>query len=357
MQSLFGLHDRKDFEIFAYSYGPDDGSSYRKRVRSDCDHFHDIAGLSTADSARRIHGDGIHILVDLMGYTGGAREEIIALRPAPIQVSYIGFAGSMGAPFIDYLISDRIVTPAELAEAFSEQLVLLPHCYLVNDHQQEVAATPLRRADFGLPQSGFVLTCFNNSYKFEPQLFDIWMKILAQVPGSVLWLYSGGATGEQNLRREAAARGIAADRVLFAQHLPKSEHLARLRLADLFLDTHYVNAHTGASDALWAGLPVLTCPGNTFAARVAASLLANIGLPELIAANLEDYERRAVHLAHHADELRKLRTRLAANRTTWPLFDTPRYTRNLERAYRAMWDIYAAGEPPRPIEVTEPARS
>jgi predicted O-linked N-acetylglucosamine transferase (SPINDLY family) len=180
------------------------------------------------------------------------------------------------------------------------------------------------------------------------------MKILARTPGSVLWLYSSGATVETNLRREAAARGIAADRILFAQHKPKAEHLARLRLADLFLDTHYVNAHTGACDALWAGLPVLTCPGQTFVSRVAASLVANVGLPELSAENLDEYEERAVHLAHHSAELGQLRARLAANVKTWPLFDTPRLTRNLERAYRAMWEIYAAGELPRPIVVTEP---
>jgi protein O-GlcNAc transferase len=354
MQGLFGLHDRRAFEIFAYSYGPDDNSSYRQRVRRDCDHFHDLAGVSSADSARRIHDDGIHLLVDLMGHTGGAREDIVALRPAPIQINYIGFAGSMGAPFLDYLIGDRIVTPPERAEDFSERLILMPHCYLVNDREQEIATGPLRRAECGLPESAVVFASFNNSYKFEPHLFGIWMRILEQVPNSVLWLYSSGATMEGNLRREAEARGIAAERLVFAPHRPKSEHLARLRLADLFLDTHYVNAHTGASDALWAGLPVLTWPGETFASRVAASLLANVGLPELIAANEEAYERQAVELAGDPGELRRLRERLAAQRTTWPLFDTARFTRNLERAYRTVWDIYEAGEPPRLITVTEP---
>ncbi len=353
MQGLFGLHDRRDFEVFAYSYGPDDDSSYRRRVRKDCDKFVDVAGLSAAEAARCIHADGVHVLVDLMGFTGGAREEIVALRPAPIQVNYIGFAGSMGAPFLDYLVSDRIVTPPELAGAYSEQLVLLPHCYLVTDHEQPIAATTARRADYGLPEGAVVFSCFNNSYKFEPEIFGVWMRILGQMPGSVLWLYAGGPTVEKNLRRVAAARGIAADRILFAPHRPKAEHLARLRLADLFLDTHYVNAHTGACDALWAGLPVLTCPGRTFASRVAASLVANIGLPELAAADLGEYERTAVRLARQPAELRALRERLAANRTRWPLFDTPRITRNLERAYRAMWEIYAAGEPPRPIAVTE----
>lgn len=290
-----------------------------------------------------------------MGHTGGAREPIVALRPAPIQVSYIGFAGTTGAPFLDYLIGDGTVTPPTAAGAYSEKLVRLPHCYLVNDHEQEIATAPPRRADFGLPEHGFVFTCFNNSYKFEPQIFDAWMRILDQVPGSVLWLYSSGPTVEKNLIREAAARGISADRLVFAPHRPKSEHLARMRLADLFVDTHYVNAHTGASDALWAGLPVLTWPGETFASRVAASLVANVGLPDLIADGPADYERTAVRLARHPDELRELRDRLAANRTTWPLFDTPRHVRNLERAYRAMWDRYAAGRAPAEIVVTEPA--
>jgi protein O-GlcNAc transferase len=355
MQGLFGLHDRNDFEVFAYSYGPDDDSSYRHRVKRDCDHFRDVAALSTADAARCIHADGVHILVDLMGYTGGAREEIVALRPAPIQVSWIGYAGSMGAPFLDYFIGDAVVTPPDLAEAFSERIVQMPHCYLINDHAQEIAAAAPRRTDYGLPENGFVFTSFNNSYKYEPRIFGIWMRVLQKTPDAVLWLYSGGATMERNLWREAAARGVSTEQIVFAKHQPKSQHLARLRLADLFLDTHYVNAHTGASDALWTGLPVLTCPGETFASRVAASLLTNVGLPELIATDLDEYERRAVHLACHPEELRRLRERLAANRTVWPLFDTPRFTRNLERAYRAMWDVYAAGQPPRRIEVTEPA--
>ncbi len=355
MQSMFGLHDRAEFEIFAYSYGPDDDGSHRRRVKSGCDYFRDIAALSTADAARRIHADGVHILVDLMGYTGGARKEIIALRPAPIQVNWLAYPGSMGASFLDYIIGDAIVTATDMEELFSEKIVQMPHCYQVNDHTQEIAATTPRRADQGLPERGFVFTSFNNSYKYEPQIFDAWMRILRETPGAVLWLYSGGATVEQNLRREASARDVSAERIVFAKHQLKSEHLARLRLADLFLDTLYYNAHTGASDALWAGVPLLTCPGETFASRVAASLLTNVGLPELIAADLVEYERRAVHLASHPEELRGLRERLAANRTVWPLFDTPRFTRNLERAYRAMWDIYAAGQPPRRIVVTEPA--
>jgi predicted O-linked N-acetylglucosamine transferase (SPINDLY family) len=289
-----------------------------------------------------------------MGYTGGAREDILALRPAPIQVNAIGYPGSMGASFLDYIIGDHIVSNPDRVELFSEKIVLMPHSFQANDNKWEIAAPAPSRVDYGLPPRDFVFTCFNNSYKYEPESFAVWMRVLRKTPGAVLWLYSGGATVERNLRRAAVDQGVAADRIVFAKHRPKSEHLARLRLADLFLDTRYYNAHTGASDALWAGLPLLTCPGRTFASRVAASLLTNIGLPELIASDQDEYERRAVHLAGNPDELRGLRERLAANRGSWPLFDTPRFTRNLERAYRAMWDVYAAGQPPQPIVVNEP---
>jgi predicted O-linked N-acetylglucosamine transferase (SPINDLY family) len=353
IQGLFGLHDRGAFEVFAYSFGADDGSSYRRRIAADCDQFIDLSDLSAADCARRIHGDGIHILVDLQGYAQYPRMVLLALRPAPIQVHYLGYPGTLGAEFVDYLIGDPVVTPPERAALFREKLVLLPHCYQVNDHQQPIATTAFTRSGQGLPQRGFVFCCFNNSYKIEPGIFDVWMRVLARVPGSVLWLLSTGAALEQNLRREAETRGVAGERLVFARPLPKAEHLARHRLADLFLDTYVYNAHTTASDALWAGVPLLTCMGETFASRVAASLLTAVGVPELIVANLEEYERRAVRLAEHPEELRPLRERLAANRTTWPLFDTPRFARNLERAYRAMWQLHAAGRPPELIVVAE----
>jgi protein O-GlcNAc transferase len=353
MQTMFGLHDRAEFEVSAYSFGPDDGSSYRRRIAADCEHFVDVAALSPADLARRIADDGVHILVDLMGYCGFSRLEVFALRPAPIQVSYLVYPGTTGADFIDYLLADRIVAPPEATAHFTEKLVWLPHSYQVNDREQPIAATPNRRTPHGLPEKGFVYCSLNNGYKFEPLIFGVWMNVLKSVPGSVLWLLSAGATMEANLRREAAARGVAPDRLVFAPTLSKPEHLARLRLADLFLDTHLVNAHTTASDALWAGVPLLTCPGGKFAARVAASLLTAVGLPELIAPDLPAYERLAVRLARQPEELRRLRDKLAAQRTTWPLFDTPRFVRNLERAFREMWDVWAAGEAPRSIEVVE----
>ncbi|MEH2402788.1 TIGR03032 family protein [Nostoc sp.] len=353
IKSLFDLHDQANFEIFAYSFGADDKSEYRQHITANCEHFQDITTLSIEESARQIYDHGIHILIDLKGYTAGSRSAILALRPAPIQVTYLGYPGTMGAEFIDYIISDPVVTPPEFTDDFSEKLVTLPHSYQVNDHQQAIASTPVTRSQYNLPESGFVFCCFNNNYKIEPQIFDVWMRILAAVPGSVLWLLVKFPPAEDNLKREAQARGINSDRLIFTQYHPKAEHLARHQLADLFLDTLYCNAHTTASDALWAGLPIITCLGKTFASRVAASLLTAIGLPDLITNNLEQYEQLAIHLGHYPTALQKLKQRLAQNRTTYPLFDTLRFTRNLEQAYFAMWEIYAVGNPPQTIEVSD----
>ncbi|MEH2179006.1 TIGR03032 family protein [Nostoc sp.] len=352
-KSLFNLHDRANFEIFVYSLSADDNSEYRQHIAVNCEHFQDITTLSIEESARQIYNDGIHILIDLKGYTAGSRSAILALRPVPIQVSYLGYPGTMGADFIDYIISDPILTPPEFADGFSEKLVTLPHSYQVNDHQQAIASTPVTRSQYGLPESSFVFCCFNNNYKIEPQIFDIWMRILAAVPGSVLWLLVRFPAAEDNLKKEAQARGINSERLIFAQYHPKAEHLARHQLADLFLDTLYYNSHTTASDALWAGLPIITCLGKTFASRVAASLLTAVGLPDLIIKNLEQYEQLAIHLGHSPSALQELKQKLAQNRTTYPLFDTPRFTHNLEQAYRAMWDIYTAGKSPQAIEVSD----
>ncbi|MEA3212591.1 MAG: protein O-GlcNAc transferase [Chthoniobacter sp.] len=353
IQGLFARHDRGDFEVFAYSFGRDDGTPYRRRVEAGCDQFRDIAALSVDEAAQRIAADGIHILVDLMGHTGYSRVAVLARRPAPIQVSYLGMVGTMGAEFLDYLITDRVVSPPERAGDFDERLVWMPHSYLVNDHQHPIADRPATRAECGLPAQGFVFCCFNNSYKIEPEVFGDWMAILAEVPGSVLWLYASGASCEANLRREAEARGIAPGRLVFVGRRPIAEYLAQHRLADLFLDTHVYNGHSTVSLALWAGLPVLTCPGSTFASRVGASVLAAAGLSGLIAADRADYRRLAVSLARDPEALRRLRATLAEGRDTCPLFDAPRFARNLERAYRAMWDRYASGRPPEPIAIVE----
>jgi len=353
IKGLFKLHNHSDFEIFAYSCGPDDNSEYRQEIVNSCEHFHDINNLKTEDSARLIFEHGIHILVDLSGYTAGSCNSISALRPAPIQVNYLGFPGTMGADFIDYMIGDAVVTPPEFADSFSEKLVLLPHSYQVNDINQAIATTTLTRSQYGLPESGFVFCSFNNSYKIEPTIFQVWMNILSSVPDSVLWLFPRFTMTENNLKKAAQAHGIPAERLVFAKYEPKAQHLARHRLANLFLDTIFYNAHTTASDALWAGLPLITCLGNTFAARVAASLLTAVGLPELITTNLEDYTKLAINLAKSPQRMQQLCKKLADNRLSQPLFDTPRFTRNLERAYLAMWDIYAAGQPPRAIKVME----
>ena len=323
----------------------------RKRLARACDRFVDLTALSYVEAARTIHKDGIDLLIDLQGYTQLARTPILALRPAPIQVNWLGYPGTMGAEFMDYIITDRFITPPDYAPFFSEKLVSLPDCYQVNDRKREIAKQALTRAECGLPEQGIVFCCFNNTYKIMSAVFDIWMRMLRQIPGSVLWLLEANAGAAANLRREAKARGIEPERLVFAPRLPLAQHLARHGHADLFLDTWPYNAHTTASDALWAGLPVLTCAGETFASRVAGSLLTAIGLPELITYSLPEYEARALQLARRPSELAELRKRLAKNRLTSPLFDSERFTRHLEKAYGMMWERYVSGEAPQHIEV------
>jgi protein O-GlcNAc transferase len=352
IQDLFGLHDRDGFEVFAYSTGPDDGSSYRRRIQSDSDRFHDLHHADPVELARRIHADGIDILVDLHGHSGNSRLEALALRPAPIQAGYLGYPGTTGAEFIDYLIADRIVVPPESVEFYDERLAWLPGCYQINSARPRTGQQH-GRIEQGLPERGFVFCCFNGAHKIDPTLFGIWMRLLGQVPDSILWLLDSGADTAANLRREASEHGIDPQRLVFAPRIAPAEHLVRLALADLFLDTRFYNAHTTGSDALWAGVPVLTCPGETFAARVGKSLVSAAGLPELAVDTLEAYEATALRLAQQPNELAALKARLAVNRDTCPLFDTKRLVRNLERAYREMWAIHRAGEAPRPIQVRE----
>jgi protein O-GlcNAc transferase len=353
MLSLFGLHNRDEFKIFCYFYGKDDGSYYRARIEHDCDKFVDIFSLSFTDAARCIYEDQVDILVDLKGYTKDNRLAICALRPAPIQVSYLGFPGTTGADFLDYIITDKIVTPEEHAPYYSEHFVYMPHCYQVNDHTQAIAEKDWKKVDFGLPESCFVFCSFNQPYKIDPLMFDVWMRILKQVPEGVLWLLLGNKTAEENLTREAEAKGIRSERLIFAERLPKDEHLGRLRLADLVLDTRIYNGHTTTSDALWAGVPVIALQGSHFASRVSSSILSAMGLPDLITHSLEEYEALAVGLARNPVGLQEIRQRLAKNRLVAPLFDTPRFAKNLETAYKEMWKIFLAGEAPRGIEVLE----
>lgn len=347
---LFELHNRSRFEIIAYSYGPDDGSPMRSRLMRAFDEFVEIRNLSHEDAAMRIYQDRVNILVDLKGYTQHARTEIVALRPAPIQVSYLGYPGTMGADFIDYLITDRFITPPEQVPFYSEKLVWMPGTYQVNDRRRAVGIAP-SRAELGLPQGAFVFCCFNHTYKIVPRVFAVWMRLLEAVPGSVLWLLESNSWAVDNLRREAQRRGVDPQRIVFAPHmLSVADHLARLQAADLFLDTLPCNAHTTASDALWVGLPLLTCAGETFASRVAGSLLTTAGLPELVTDSLEQYEAVALRLARDPQELSASRRRLERNRVSDPLFDTPAFVRRLEAAYRQMWEHWAAGRHPQAIE-------
>lgn len=351
MAELFERHDRGRLEITAYSWSVDDGSPLRRRLENAFDRFVEIGSMSDREAAQRIRDDGIDILVDLKGYTKGGRLGILALRPAPVQVNYLGFPGTLGADFVDYIITDAIVTPMEHQPFFSEKIVHLPDTYQPNDTNRRIAADLPNRAVCGLPEEGFVFCCFNNIYKLTPEMFDIWARILIAVPGSVLWVLSDQERAEDNLRREAMIRGVDPARIVFANRAAPPLHLARHRLADLFLDTLPVNAHTTASDALWAGLPVLTCPGETFASRVAASLVAAAGLPELAVATLDEYEAMAIRLATEPETLSSLRQRLIGNRLTVPLFDIDRYAYHLEQAYERMWEIHRAGRPPEAFAV------
>jgi predicted O-linked N-acetylglucosamine transferase (SPINDLY family) len=351
MAELFERHNRDRFEVIAYSYGPDDNSPMRARLYSVFDRFVDIRALSHREAARVIHADKVDILVDLKGYTHHARPPIAAYRPAPVQVSYLGYPATMGTDFIDYIIVDPFVVPASQQPFFSERLVHLPCSYQVNDRRREIATLRASRKDWGLPTEGLVLCSFNNSYKISPVFFDIWMRLLRSVPGSVLWLLEANALVKGNLRSQAEKRGVDSGRLIFAPVVPSAEHLGRHRHADLFLDTLPCNAHTTASDALWAGLPILTCSGGTFAGRVAGSLLTAIGMPELVTGSLEEYEQLALALAHDPRRLIALRQKLENNRDASALFDLPKLTGNIEAAYARMWQAWLSGRKPAAFSI------
>lgn len=341
---LFPRHDRSRFEVFAYSYGPDDGSAYRTKLVESVEHFVDVRGETPEQIARRIRADRIQVLVDLKGFTFESRPAILAQHPAPVQAAYLGYPGTMGEGLVDYVLSDRVVTPPGSEAWFGEHLVLLPNSYQVNDCERSRGDGALKRADCGLPPEAIVFCSFNSPYKIEPRVFSVWMRILRRVPGAVLWVMVRDALARANLRREAQARGVDAARLVFAGYVPQAEHLARHAHVDLFLDTHFVNAHTTASDALWCGVPVITYAGDAFPARVAASLLSAAGLPELVANSFEEYEQTAVSLALDRPRLAALKERLTRTRNTLALFDTERTVRNLERAYALMWETRRASD-------------
>ncbi len=346
LAGLIERHDRARFEVIGFYFGPDKRDAWRRRLEKAFDRFIDMTEGTDADIAAAARHMEIDIAVDLKGYTQDARPGIFARRPAPIQVNYLGYPGTLGADYVDYLIADAVVIPPSQHGFYSERIAYLPHSYQVNDSTKAIADSVPTRIAHGLPEAGFVFCCFNNNYKISPDVFSVWMRLLQAVDGSVLWLFEGNALAAANLRREAARRGVAAERLIFAPRLELAQHLARHRLADLFLDTFHYNAHTTASDALWAGLPVLTCLGETFAGRVAASLLTALGLPELIAANPTEYERMALALATDPARLAALRQKLSWRRHSQPLFDTSLYTRHIEAVYAAMWQRHAAGLAP-----------
>ena len=354
MQLIAGVierHDRRRFAIHAFSYGSDRDDAARRRLRAAVDHFDDVRALGDIAAAERARQAGIDIAVDLKGLTYEGRPGIFAAGAAPLQAGWLGYPGTLGAPLLDYLIADRQVIPPGQRPHHVEHILYLPDCYQPNDDRRAIAAPPTRRA-MGLPEQGFVFACFNASFKIGPAEFDIWMRLLRAVEGSVIWLLGGEPRAEANLRAEAAKRGIAPQRLVFAAPLPNAAHLGRLALADLFLDCFAYNAHTTASDALWAGRPLVTLPGEGFAARVASSLLKAAGLPELIAQDTAHYEAIALDLAQDRRKLAAIGDRLAAGRSSCPLFDTAGFTANLEAGYEAIHARFRAGLPPADLDIT-----
>jgi predicted O-linked N-acetylglucosamine transferase (SPINDLY family) len=344
---LEALREASGIEVHLFALSPDDGSAVRSRLKAAAHQWHEVHALAHARVASRIRAAGIEVLVDLRGWGGGGAPEVLAMRPAPVQVNWLAYPGTSGAPWIDYVIADRFVLPPSLAAHFSEKVVRLPRCFQPSDSQRPIP-TPPSRETCGLPPQGVVFCCFNNSYKLNPRSFGRALQVLEGVPGSVLWLLSGPGRADARLRAFAAERGIAPQRLVFMRKQPHPEYLARLQHADLFLDTHPYNAHTTASDALWAGCPVLTCPGDTFAARVAGSLNHHLGMPSM---NVEDdaaFIRTAVALGNAPEQLAALRATLRERRRASGLFDMPGFAADLAVTVRWMAHRHRRGLPPEP---------
>ncbi|CAN1233809.1 Probable UDP-N-acetylglucosamine--peptide N-acetylglucosaminyltransferase SEC [Linum perenne] len=359
MGSVFGMHNRTNIEVFCYALSANDGTEWRQRIQTEVEHFVDVSSMTSDTIAKLINEDRIQILINLNGYTKGARNEIFAMRPAPIQVSYMGFPGTTGATYIDYLVTDEFVSPLQYARIYSEKLVHLPHCYFVNDYKQKNLDVldpncQHKRSDYGLPEDKFIFACFNQLYKMDPEIFNTWCNILKRVPNSALWLLRFPAAGEMRLRAYAAAQGVQPDQIIFTDVAMKQEHIRRSALADLCLDTPLCNAHTTGTDVLWAGLPMVTLPLEKMATRVAGSLCLATGLgEEMIVNSMKEYEERAVSLALSRPKLQALTNKLKSVRLSCPLFDTARWVKNLDRAYFKMWSIYCAGKEPNHFKVTE----
>ncbi|MBT8562335.1 hypothetical protein G6717_07090 [Polynucleobacter paneuropaeus] len=348
---LFELHDRDAFQIYAFSSGFKNNDEQRQRLRKVFDEFIDISELSDQEAVSLVRTTKIDIAVDLGGYTENSRIGVFERRVAPIQVSYLGYLGTLGTGHMDYIFADQEVIPIENEQYFAEKIARLPNCFQINDSKRLISEKIYSRDEFGLPEDGFVFCSFNNSYKITPEIFSSWCRILQKVEDSVLWLYEANKGMVENLQREASSRGVNSERLIFGGTLPIPEYLARYRLADLFLDTFPYNAGTTASDALWAGLPVLTLSGKTFPARMAGSILKAIDLPELVTHTIADYENLAVELATNKPMLKAIRTKLAANRVSTPLFDSPRTTKNIEKAYQIMYERYLEGKDPESIDL------
>lgn len=351
VSGLFERHDRNRFQVFCFSYGEDDGSEFRKRIERGCDRFIDMYGMGYIEAARMIFESGVDILIDLTGYTLGSCMEVCALRPAPVQVRFLGFPSSICAEFFDYIVTDKILTPPDIQKHYTEKFIYMPDCYQINEPCSEPEGPMMTKESQGLPETGFVFCSFNTAYKLEPVMFGIWMEILKQVPGSVLWLLKSHDGMADHLVAQAEKAGIDASRLVFADKMPKDQHLGRLKLADLVLDTRLVGGHLSTSDALRAGVPVLTLQGNHFISRASSTILAHMGLPELVTTRLDEYEALAVRLATHPDELAGIRKKLAENRMTSPVFDTGRFVRHFEKGLAGIWDRYIGGKQPEQIEI------
>ena len=358
MMSVFSSHDRVRFEVFCYSLGADDESRWRRQLEDRVEHLKDVSDLTNFEASRLIRSDKIHVLVNLDGYMKGGGNAIFALRPAPVQVSYMGFHATLGADYIDYLVADKVACPLEFAEFYDEKIVHLPNTFVVTDHKQSAQAvldhdSCATRADFGIPEAKIVFACFSQHHKIDPAIFRVWMNILKRVPNSLLWLLQFPAESQEHLVAEAERQGVKAAKLHFTELVPKSKHLERAYLADIFLDTPAVNAFTTACDMLWAGTPIITMPGQSMASRTCASMLHAVGQSEFVCMDYADYEEKAVSLGSGLDRLWAIRKQLEESRATSPLFDTQRTVRSLEKAMNAMWTKYEWGSPPDHIEVTE----
>jgi predicted O-linked N-acetylglucosamine transferase (SPINDLY family) len=353
MAKVLETHDRERFKVCGYSIGPTKEDGMRQRLISAFDVFNDVHDKNDHDVALLARQDKIDIAIDLTGLTNNHRAGIFAYRAAPVQINYLGYPGTMGADFIDYIIPDPVMIPSGYEQYYDESILRLPNTYMPTDNTRQMSTRPMTRSEMGLPDAAFVFCCFNNNYKISPREFDIWMRILLKIEGSVLWLRNSNAWSKKNLRTHAETRGVDPSRLVFADRVPMDEHLARKKLADLFFDTFAFNAHTTASEALWAGLPVVTKIGKGFSARVAASLLTAVGLPELITETEQDYEALILHLATNPERLAQIRQKLSDNRLSTPLFDTELFTKNLEDGYQQTYQRYYDGKPPKDIFVSE----